>query len=195
MKYRKKPVVIEAVQWTGYNLDKIKSFVGDSLEYGLDYDEGVPYIDMVIKTLEGGHICTIGDFIIKGVKGEFYPCKPDIFAETYRKCYIPSNIFKTLLNKGKKSNKYVRNNIEDICEFLEPNETTNLDKTVICEKCGKILKGNNFYNTIELIGWGPVVIKPGYAYGISPNCKTKWDLCEDCYSEIFSQFGKNQESV
>ena len=45
--------------------------------------KGAPHIDMVIKTLEGDHICAEGDFIIKGVNGEFYPCKPDIFEKTY----------------------------------------------------------------------------------------------------------------
>ena len=88
MKYRKKPVVIEAIQWTGLNLEEIKSFVGESLQYDIidtawQVGKGVPYVDMVIKTLEGNHVCTKGDFIIKGVHGEFYPCKPDIFEKTY----------------------------------------------------------------------------------------------------------------
>ena len=89
MKYRKKPVVIEAIQWTGLNLEEIKSFVGESLQYDIidsawRAGAGVPpHVDMVIKTLEGNHVCTKGDFIIKGVHGEFYPCKPDIFAKTY----------------------------------------------------------------------------------------------------------------
>jgi hypothetical protein len=88
MKYRKKPVVIEAVQWTGLNLQEIKDFVGDKLKYEI-YDAarqvGVapPAVDMKIDTLEGEHIASKGDYIIKGIKGEFYPCKPDIFAKTY----------------------------------------------------------------------------------------------------------------
>ena len=88
MKYRKKPVVVEVVQWTGLNLEEIKSFVGESLQYDIidsawEVGKGTPHINMIIKTLEGNHICTKGDFIIKGVKGEFYPCKPDIFEKTY----------------------------------------------------------------------------------------------------------------
>lgn len=81
MKFRKKPVVIEAVQYTGGNLPEIESFVG-ALAYMAD-DE------LVIRTLEDGkgpsarHVASPGDWIIKGVKGEFYPCKPDIFAATY----------------------------------------------------------------------------------------------------------------
>ena len=92
MKYRKKPVVIEAVQWDGRNLEEIKEFVGDSLIYEI-FDttwEGrwgvpttTPTIYMGIKTLEGTHVCSEGDYIIKGVQGEFYPCKPDIFEQTY----------------------------------------------------------------------------------------------------------------
>lgn len=87
-KYAKKPVVIEAVQWTGLNLNEVKEFVGDSLKYDI-YDaawqvgKGRPHVDMVIKTLEGDHIVSEKDYIIKGIKGEFYPCKPDIFEETY----------------------------------------------------------------------------------------------------------------
>ena len=88
MKYRKKPIIIEAVQWTGLNLEEIKSFVGESLKYDIIdiawvVGKSAPYVNMVIKTLEGDHTCTKGDYIIKGVHGEFYPCKPDIFEETY----------------------------------------------------------------------------------------------------------------
>lgn len=88
MKYRKKSVIIEAVQWTGLNLEEIKSFVGKSLRYEIidtawEVGKGAPHVNMLIKTLEGIHICTKGDFIIKGVNGEFYPCKPDIFEKTY----------------------------------------------------------------------------------------------------------------
>jgi hypothetical protein len=76
-KYRKKPVEIEAIQWIGTNLDEIRSFI----------NVGRYYIstagDLVIPTLEGDHIASKGDFIIKGVRGELYPCKPDIFRLTY----------------------------------------------------------------------------------------------------------------
>ncbi len=76
MKYRKKPVVIEAIQWTGFNLAEIVSFVGE------DYSVK-PNDDLMIKTLQGELHATANDWIIKGVKGEFYPCKPDIFKATY----------------------------------------------------------------------------------------------------------------
>lgn len=74
-KFTKKPVTIDAVVWTGSNVEEIAEFVGP---HGLMRD-----FTLIIKTLEGEHIATEGDYIIKGVKGEFYPCKADIFAMTY----------------------------------------------------------------------------------------------------------------
>lgn len=75
MKYRKKPVVIEALQWTGDNRDEIKAWSGATDWYYRP--------ELVIPTLEGNMSAYPGDWIIKGVKGEFYPCKPDIFEATY----------------------------------------------------------------------------------------------------------------
>ena len=88
MKYRKKPVVVEAIQWTGMNLEEIKSFVGESLQYDINdaawkVGMATPVVDMRIKTHEGWVNASVGDMIIKGVAGEFYPCKPDIFEDTY----------------------------------------------------------------------------------------------------------------
>lgn len=88
--YRKKPVVIEAVQWDGKNHREMFNFLGgedtdyitaSGVNFYIDWDkvEG----GLIIKTLEGEHIASLGDFIIKGVQGEFYPCKPDIFEKTY----------------------------------------------------------------------------------------------------------------
>lgn len=80
MKYRKKPVIIEAIQWKGHNFLEIKKFIKkDILVHSIENGK------LFISTLEGGHEATSGDFIIKGVKGEFYPCKPDIFEITYEK--------------------------------------------------------------------------------------------------------------
>ena len=76
-KYRKKPVVIDAVQWTGNNQAVVFKFSGDNETW--EY-----YNDVVqIPTLEGDMVASKNDFIIKGVAGEFYPCKPDIFHKTY----------------------------------------------------------------------------------------------------------------
>ena len=86
-KFRKKPVVIEAVQWTGKNLKEIISFTGlhpsaKKWTWG-EYEEVVEKEGLKIFTLEGKKSANIGYWIIKGVKGEFYPCKPDIFEATY----------------------------------------------------------------------------------------------------------------
>lgn len=75
--YRKKPVVIEAVQWTGENHAEMCEFINPEVF------EIIPRVGLVIHTLEGDHHASPGDYIIKGVNGEFYPCKPDIFAKTY----------------------------------------------------------------------------------------------------------------
>jgi hypothetical protein len=84
MKYRKKPVVIEAVQFTGANHAEIFAFCPDASNAVPEGSSGNAVGNMLwIKTLEGGHVASPMDWIIKGVKGEFYPCKPDIFAATY----------------------------------------------------------------------------------------------------------------
>lgn len=74
-KYRKKPVIVEAIVWDGYNITEIVQFVKQSHTI----KNGV----LVIHTLEGDHVANKGDYIIKGIAGEFYPCKPDIFNDTY----------------------------------------------------------------------------------------------------------------
>ena len=80
MKFRKKPVVIEAIQWNGENCIEIACFLqGRTYDSG-SVNQGKP---IIIPTLEGNHLANVGDWIIKGVKGEFYPCKPDIFDITY----------------------------------------------------------------------------------------------------------------
>lgn len=78
-KYRKKPVVIDAVKWDGKNVKEVMDFMTwRNASYSLTLSAG-----LVIHTLEGNHNALPGDFIIKGVAGEFYPCKPDIFEATY----------------------------------------------------------------------------------------------------------------
>jgi len=87
--YRKKPVVIEAIQYDGLNKEKIERFVGSSLKSEINdcaWKAGAnvaPIRTLIIPTLEGDHKASPGDFIIRGVNGEFYPCKPDIFEKTY----------------------------------------------------------------------------------------------------------------
>lgn len=74
-KYRKKPVVIEAIQWTSDNLSEIDKFTQGKVKN----HESV----LIIPTLEGEMYASLSDYIIKGENGEFYPCKPDIFDKTY----------------------------------------------------------------------------------------------------------------
>lgn len=78
-KYRKKPVVIDAIQWLGTDESKnaMCHFIGIT-GYFVDWHN-----DLIIRTLEGNMKADVGDYIIKGVNGEFYPCKPDIFTKTY----------------------------------------------------------------------------------------------------------------
>jgi len=73
----KKPVAVEAIEWTGDNVHEVFDFMNwKDVEY--DHIGG-----LVIYTLEGEYYATPGDMIIKGIRGEFYPCKPDIFKRTY----------------------------------------------------------------------------------------------------------------
>jgi hypothetical protein len=100
IKYRKKPVVIEARQLSGGNgachevYLWIEEHIGTAQTPGFESDDDPRPIDkgvsidpadgkLVIRTLEGDMKAEFGDWIIKGVQGEFYPCKPDIFAKTY----------------------------------------------------------------------------------------------------------------
>ena len=91
MKFRKKPVVIEAVQfnYTAECTNMLKEFIGESA--GRISKVGDKPAEFEIVTLEDGnilkakHVATEGDWIIKGVQGEFYACKPDIFEQTYER--------------------------------------------------------------------------------------------------------------
>jgi hypothetical protein len=85
--FRKRPVVIEAIQWNGYTsafTEWLDPPDGGSVGFPFTIvDIGTPECCIEIDTLEGKMTARPGDWIIKGVKGEFYPCKPDIFAATY----------------------------------------------------------------------------------------------------------------
>lgn len=80
MKYRKRPVVVEAVQFTGHNDAEVLDFCP------IARDPVDTKANLIIPTPEGEMLVSIGDWVIRGVKGEFYPCKPDIFKETYEPC-------------------------------------------------------------------------------------------------------------
>lgn len=99
-KFKKKPVIIEAVQLTWQTWGDIAGFVSREAfvkgvwvhptDNGIYSDEPLPEfsvsvqrVGIILKTLKGNHLGVQGDWIIKGVAGEFYPCKPDIFEKTY----------------------------------------------------------------------------------------------------------------
>lgn len=89
--YRKKPVVIEAVQLTKDNFEEVENFLGYENHLLRHYQNEHDFLakknpqGIFIKTLDGDMLARVNDFIIKGVNGEFYPCKPDIFEKTYDK--------------------------------------------------------------------------------------------------------------
>ena len=95
MKYTKKPVEIEAVQLQRHNIFTVVTFIDGSkpdVRSDMESDKWQDYVrlvvaneGLVIETLEGDMKASFGDYIIKGVKGEFYPCKPDVFELTYDK--------------------------------------------------------------------------------------------------------------
>jgi hypothetical protein len=86
-KYKKKPIVIEAIEWTGKNLKSVIDFIGmhpSAKKWTwTEYESVVKDEGLKIFTLEGTMMADIGDYIIKGVEGEYYPCKPNIFKATY----------------------------------------------------------------------------------------------------------------
>lgn len=89
-KFRKKPVAIEAIQWNGKNFKNIAKFIGNEnqsklYQFGKVIKPNKDKFELYIFTLEGKHKANPGDWIIRGVKGEYYPCKPNIFELTYEK--------------------------------------------------------------------------------------------------------------
>ena len=87
--YRKKPVVIQAIRWSGTNLKEVIDFTGLHPSANKwtweEYESVVAKDGFKIFTLEGAHMVSVGDYVIRGVKGEFYACKPDIFWMTYER--------------------------------------------------------------------------------------------------------------
>ena len=130
MKYMKKLIIVDAVQWTGNNMEEIKSF--------LDENGGVYTINnnsFIINTLEGNMLASLGDYIIKGIHGEFYPCKPDIFKETYDLVNIKVNGKVNITDNNNTKiiyNKIVRDNVPEIIK--EKHEKAIIKYRVITDK-------------------------------------------------------------
>ncbi len=104
-KYRKKPVVVEAfhlVDLSYYTVKEALKFMGQPVNtyrgFGIEqpFDKYMQIVwennGLVIPTLVGNHLAKVGDYIIKGVKGEFYPCKSDIFEQTYEEAIEDGNL-------------------------------------------------------------------------------------------------------
>ena len=121
-KYRKKPVIVEAVIWTGNNIDEVKELAKNTVENIIFVNN-----NLYIETLEGNMNVSIGDYIIKGIEGEFYPCKPNIFKETYETVSMMSNNDKTTVpmseyRKLENKNKKLRNTINRLKRVIEKQE-------------------------------------------------------------------------
>lgn len=87
MKFRKRPVVIDAIQFLGTNWNEVNAFLQSNgpLQVACGIDTVGNLNELQIPTLEGCIKANKNDWIIKGIKGEFYPCKPDIFEKTYER--------------------------------------------------------------------------------------------------------------
>ena len=86
MKHRKKPLVSDAFQWTGgLEQEDDPEWILEAIKNKTAWfkNGGTPDVKFMIQTLEGVHEASVGDYIIRGIAGEIYPCKPDIFRATY----------------------------------------------------------------------------------------------------------------
>lgn len=85
MKFRKKPVVVEAIHWDGYKVEDMPEWLSAALDANIGEPGSICRVGKAIEiyTLEGMMTAAPGDWIIRGVNGELYPCKPDIFEKTY----------------------------------------------------------------------------------------------------------------
>jgi len=136
--YRKKPVVIQAFQLENLNpksLIEVQQFVGLGKDIFEVKEDGV-----VIKTLEGDMKASIGDYIIQGVNGEFYPCKPDIFEKTYDLADAPESF----LDRVIKEKAELAEKTSKLKDFIENNpkfdELTNINRILLI----------NQFNAMEL---------------------------------------------
>jgi hypothetical protein len=77
-RFVKKPIPIEAIQYLTENVNQVSKFIGDFPHKIIESDKLI-----IISTLEGDHLVRHGDYVIKGIYDEFYPCKPDIFEDSY----------------------------------------------------------------------------------------------------------------
>ena len=139
MKFRKKPVVIEAIQfeYSEECINKLKEFLGDSAGRVIKNRHPDAKAEFEIVTLEDGkflsakHVATEGDWIIKGVQGEFYPCKPDIFEQTYESAEAAGEM--SLEQQVEFLRSYCAQQAKHLANMLEQraNDTKNINKTMM----------------------------------------------------------------
>lgn len=138
MKFKKIPVVIDAIQWTGENVIELTKFTnGDFFQSKVD--EGTTFAS--IKTLEGVFAVHQWDWVIKGIKGEHYSCKPDIFEKTYEELTTSDKLDLSWNPKWAKENQSLQgNSSEKSSEVCECGGKYHADKygAESCNECGEV---------------------------------------------------------
>lgn len=141
MNYKKKPVVIEAIKYEKEHIGRALDFCNNNENIQYNPEDNEYYI----HTLEGNMKVSEGDYIIKGINGEFYPCKPDIFEKTYEKLYVKS-LGKTDEAKKRKQ----RNLFSTICYLADKSKSI---KTITGEKYKEVVLIVSPKNIEELREW------------------------------------------
>lgn len=155
MKFRKKPVEVEAVQWTGKNVGEIKSFAG--LDVSVQYYDLPPTLR--IYTLEGVMTAKPGDWIIKGVQGELYPCKPDVFEKTYEPIITEEqaygndcpngscDAYMTMTFEGAPALVFVQEKVGGICRIYQDGKELKGVRRITIDACA----GEQTTHTVEYL--------------------------------------------
>lgn len=162
-KFKKKPVVIEAVRWDGTNLDEVMHFCAGLARYELMARGNS---ELVISTLEDGddliakHVASKGDWIIKGVQGEFYPCKPDIFEASYgladedeQELYV--QVLEQKIKSSREANYNIINGLNDEIAILKTQLRAARDAHISiskeqCEEIASLNERLNSFNNIDV---------------------------------------------
>ena len=148
-KYIKKSVDIEAIQWNGTNLSEIQEFGKDNLDINICTNGNAsPLVTIEIKTLEGVMKLNENDYLIKGIKGEYYPCKPDIFELTYEKVYTLEEVIKEWEEKGfevENNSEYTLKNIT--LQVYKKEENNTVENQINAVNKIEIQIANNINNT------------------------------------------------
>jgi len=155
MKYRKKPVAVEAMQWLGDNAMEIYNFVenkNDHKKMAVKWEGKYFRLDpshcdldcfpgnLAIKTLEGDRHAAVGDYIVKDINGDFYPCKPDIFEQTHK----PEDSSKLMVNVSITDTDLFKDIIALLKDLSEQDETISQRLDEILSKHGRTDKEEEY---------------------------------------------------